>query len=271
LLFRECYALEKIHGTSAHVGWDGGTLRFFSGGEKHERFVGLFEHEPLTDAFREMGHEKVTIYGEAYGGKQQGMSRVYGTVLRFVAFDVRIGDTWLDVPNADDVATKLGLPFVHYVKVPTELAALDAERDAPSEQARRNGVEGDQHREGVVLRPLVEVTASNGERIIAKHKRDEHRETASPRVVDDPAKLAVLQQADAIALEWVTPTRLAHVLDHLGDNVGIERMRDVLSEMQADVLREGAGEIVDSREARTAISKRTAELFKRQLKEALRG
>jgi hypothetical protein len=48
-------------------------------------------------------------------------------------------------------------------------------------------------------------------------------------------------------------------------------MRDVLSEMQADVLREGAGEIVDSREARTAISKRTAELFKRQLKEALRG
>lgn len=31
MLFRECYAMEKIHGTSAHVGWNG-SLYFFSGG-----------------------------------------------------------------------------------------------------------------------------------------------------------------------------------------------------------------------------------------------
>ena len=33
LNFKTCYALEKIHGTSAHLKWDNGELTFFSGGE----------------------------------------------------------------------------------------------------------------------------------------------------------------------------------------------------------------------------------------------
>lgn len=270
LLFRECYALEKIHGTSAHIRFENGGVRFFSGGEKHERFAGLFEIFRLTNAFlSDVGHPVVTVYGEAYGGKQQGMSERYGKELRFVAFDVQIGDSWLGVPQAADVVAKLGLEFVHYVKVSTELAALDAERDAPSEQARRNGIEGDKPREGVVLRPLVELTANNGERIISKHKQDEERETKTARQVVDPSRLDVLSKADAIADEWVTPTRLAHVLDKLGD-VGIERTRDVISAMIEDVTREAAGEIVDSREAHAAISRKAAELFKARLKDGLR-
>ena len=34
LMFKRCYALEKIHGTSAHIAWDGNHIRFFSGGER---------------------------------------------------------------------------------------------------------------------------------------------------------------------------------------------------------------------------------------------
>ena len=34
LQFRECWALEKIHGTSAHVRWSDGKVWFHSGGEK---------------------------------------------------------------------------------------------------------------------------------------------------------------------------------------------------------------------------------------------
>ena len=41
LLFKECYALEKIHGTSAHIAWDG-ELKFFAGGCNHDRFCALF-------------------------------------------------------------------------------------------------------------------------------------------------------------------------------------------------------------------------------------
>jgi hypothetical protein len=40
--------------------------------------------------------------------------------------------------------------------------------------------------------------------------------------------------------------------------------------MTEDILREGAGEIVDSREARAAIGKATARLLKQRLQEALK-
>jgi len=271
LMLRECYALEKIHGTSAHVSWRDGAVTFSSGGEKHERFVKLFDEAALRVGFELLGHPSVVVYGEAYGGSQQGQKWRYGDALRFVAFEVEIGEAWLAVPQAHDVCTKLGLEFVHYVKVSTDLAVLDAERDAPSVQSKRNGIEGDKPREGVVLRPLVELRDSRGERILAKHKRDEERETATPRKVVDPSKLAVLTKASEIADEWVTPTRLAHVLDKLGPEVGIERMRDVIAAMTEDVLREGVGGVVDSREARSAIGKKTAEVFKGHLQASLRA
>jgi RNA ligase len=270
LMLRECFALEKIHGTSAHVSWRDGRVTFSSGGEKHERFIALFDEAALTSAFESMGHPSVTVYGEAYGGSQQKQTWRYGPTLRFVAFEVEIGEAWLSVINAHDVVAKLGLEFVHYKRVPTDLDALDAERDAPSEQARRNGVQGDQPREGVVLRPLEEMRDARDNRILAKHKRDEERETTSPRKVVDPSKMEVLRAANEIADEWVTPTRLAHVLDKLGPDVGIEKMREVIAAMTDDVIREAAGEIVDSREARSAIGKKTAETFKARLQASLR-
>jgi hypothetical protein len=268
LLFRECYALEKIHGTSAHVRWSDGSLKFGSGGEKHARFMALFDDDALANLFRELGHPSVTIYGEAYGGKQQAQAWRYGPDLRFVVFEVKVGETWLDVPNAADVARKLGLEFVAYERVSTDLDVLNALRDSCSVQAERNGMGTDKPREGIVLRPLIEFVRTNGERVIAKHKRDEERETKTPRAVD-PSKLEVLQQASSIADEWVTPTRLAHVLDKLPHGLGVESMRQVLDAMLEDVLREGAGEIVDSREARAAISRKAALLFKARLREPL--
>jgi hypothetical protein len=260
LMFRECYALEKIHGTSAHISWKEGQVAYSSGGEKHERFVELFDDAKLREAFVAIGHPDVTVYGEAYGGKQQGQSWRYGKDLRFVAFEVRVGEAWLSVINAADVVAKLGLEFVHYARIPTDLASVDAERDAPSEQAKRNGVEGSHPREGVVLRPLEEMVKSNGARVIAKHKRDEERETKTTRSVN-PEKLEVMRGVQAIADEWVTPIRLAHVLDKLGP-VGMENTPDVIRAMIEDVTREAAGEIEDSKDARRAIGAATAKLFK---------
>lgn len=265
-LFRECYAMEKIHGTSAHLSWKEGQVHFSPGGEKLEKFKSCFDQNALTEAFQKLGHPSVVVFGEAYGGSQQGQSWRYGNKLKFVAFDVKIGDLWLAVPVAEEICKALGLEFVFYRKVSTDLESLNVERDAPSEQARRNGIVGDQRREGVVLRPLIEVTLNNGERVISKHKRDEERETAKPRPVIDPAKLEVLTKANEIADEWVTPTRLQHVLDKLPQDIGMEKTVDVIKAMIEDVLREAAGEIVDSKEARTAIGKKTAELFKATLK-----
>jgi len=270
LLFRECYALEKVHGTSSSVSWRDGSVHLHTGHKSAENFRRAICGQnddliPLRDLFVALGHEKVTVYGEAYGGSEHKQSHRYGPVLKFVAFDVQIGDVWLAIPNATDVCAKLGLEFVHYERVPTDLPALDAQRDAPSEQAKRNGVEGDRSREGVVLRPLVEVTMSNGERICAKHKRAEERETATERPVVDPSKLQVLADAEAIAMEWVTEMRLRHVLSKLPAATDVSHTRDVIMSMLDDVLREGAGEIVDSKEARGTISKRASQLFRQHL------
>ena len=268
LLFRECYALEKIHGTSAHVAWKDGQLRFFSGGGKQATFEALFDHEALAASFTELALDPVVVYGEAYGGKCQGMRDTYGDKLKFIVFDVKVGGCWLAVPDMDQVAIELGLDVVAWRLLATDLAAIGSERDYPSIQAIRNGILDERKREGIVLRPLIELTKNNGSRIIAKHKREDFAETKTPRPVD-PEKLKVLAEAQAIADEWVTEMRLSHVLGSLGGDVQIERTGDVIKAMIADVEREAEGEIVESKAARKAIGKRTAQMFKARLKSAL--
>jgi len=271
LAFRECYAMEKIHGTSAHISFSpvNGKVNFFAGGCKHEQFVVLFDEPELTAKFNELAHlVGDVIFGEAYGGKIQKMSKTYGPDFRFVVFDVKVGDCWLDVPNAESVAKRLGLEFVHYRRVPTDLEVLNAERDADSVQAIRNGMGEGHKREGIVLRPPFEAKLNNGERVIAKHKRDDFKETATPRKMNQD-KFEVLHQAQAIADEWVTEMRLLHVLDAFPQPWDITQTGKLISAMIEDVTREAAGEIVDSREARAAIGKKTALMFKARLQESL--
>lgn len=267
LLFKECYALEKIHGTSAHISWNK-SLHFSSGSESHVNFVTLFNADDISKKLIDMGYmnRSVTIYGEAYGGKQQGMSHTYGTKLKFIAFDVCIDEgNWLNVPDAAAFCNALGIEFVHYVRISTDLKEIDAQRDEPSVQAIRNGITESKKREGVVLRPLIELTTSTGQRIISKHKGDEFRETASPRVVDDPAKLQVLADADKVAFEWVTVTRLEHVLDKIPGH-SMAKMKDIIIAMTEDILREGKGELIESDTVKKAINKKTVEIYKNYTK-----
>ncbi len=263
-----------VHNTSAHMSWkfENESVNFFAGGEKHTNFVALFDIENLKAKFKEFFPDvNVVVFGEAYGGKQQGMSKTYGDKLKFVAFDVKVGDFWLSVPNADDVVQKLSLEFVDYVKCSTSLEDLDREMNKDSVQAIRNGMGEGKLREGVVIRPLVELTMNNGERIIAKHKRPEFKETKTQREVD-PSKLEVLTRATEIAEEWVVPMRLEHVVDKLGgfDNVGLEKMRDVISAMVEDVYREAKGEIIESKEVEKAIGSKAAKMFKAKKESKLR-
>jgi hypothetical protein len=200
--------------------------------------------------------------------KPMEVSWRYGKELKFVAFDVKIGDHWLDVPSAERFVLNLGLEFVYYKKVSTDIDSLNAERDAPSEQAKRNGVEGDQPREGVVLRPLIEMRTSAEKRVIVKHKRDEERETKRAKAVFTPEEQKVLDDANQIAEEYVVPIRLEHVLDKLkvdGEEVDISRVGEVIKNMVEDVFREGNGELVESKEARKAIGAKTVGLFKKRL------
>ena len=272
MMMKECYATEKIHGTSTHISYNhtDKKIHFSSGGESHARFVALFDEAALLKAFQENFSFDVVVFGEGYGGKQQKMSHTYGPDLKFIVFDVKVGDYWLNVPNAEDVAHKLGLEFVHYVRIPTTIEAIDAERDADSVQAVRNGMGSGHPREGVVLRPLIEMKTNDGSRIMSKHKGAKFSETASHREVD-PDKLQVLTEANEIAEEWVTPMRLEHVLDKLPQGIGMEKIPDIIKAMIEDVYREGEGELVQSKAVEKAIGKQTVFLFKKRLEDALKN
>lgn len=271
----DVFALEKIHGTSAHISWRNGRIHLHNGGASAVAFQALFNLDALRFGFEAAGLSHVTIFGEAYGGSQQKQAWRYGDKLKFVAFEVHTPQGWLSTPAADAFVRAMKLEFVHYKRIPATLEAVDAERDATSEQARRNGVEGFIRREGVVLRP---VTAGafdtefdeGGNPLRMKHKRDEERETASPRAVIDPAKQQVLDDAQAIADEWVTPTRLEHVLDKIPGPHGMEQTKQIIEAMVEDVMREGRGELIDSKEARAAIGKATAKLLKQHLQSELK-
>ncbi len=265
LLFKELYALEKVHGTSANISWKEGKVSYFPGGESLSKFKSLFNEERLVKHFTELGHEEVVVYGEAYGGSCQKMSYMYGPELRFIVFDVFINNIWLDVPNMDEVATRLEQEVVPWRKIVCDLAAIDNERDRPSEVAVRRGFTEEHIREGVVLRPLAEMFNRYGERMIVKHKHEKFGERKTPQKVEDPSKLKVLTEATAIAEEWVTEMRLEHVLQKLPQGIGLESMQRVLQEMVEDVLKESTGEIVDSKEVRNAINKKTVELFKKKV------
>lgn len=267
LMFKEVYALEKVHGTSAHVSFKEGRLHFFAGGEKHEKFVSLFDQPALLAAFQSLDKAyPVTVFGEAYGGKQQGMSKLYGPNLCFIAFDVKVGDYWLSVPVAAQVVESLGLEFVPYEKVPADVEVLNKHRDMPSRVAYRRMVDTGAPGEGIVIRPLEEMRGNDGERIMAKHKTLAFSERASGRDTEvDPAKQLALDTAKAIAAEWVTPMRLQHVLDKLPDAVDMSAVPRVIAAMVEDVTREGAGEAVFDNAAIKAISTATVALYKRKL------
>lgn len=290
LIFKECYALEKVHGTSAQIDFVAAysieleqhalgrqinqhseSLEFFGGSVKPERFkqIVLEQSPDLLSKIKQLdpSPEKITIYGEAYGGSiAKGMSATYGKDVRFIVFDVQIGDKFLAVPQAEEVTIRLGLEFVPYSKIPATIEAIEAEKMAPSLVAVRHGMGIDKLREGVVLRPLIEVTKNNGDRVMCKHKHEKFEERMNPPKVDDPNKMQKLEDARKIADEWVTPMRLEHVLDKIpAENKNLKSMKVVIDAMIEDVYREAKDEIVESREVSTAIGGRTAKLFKEKL------
>jgi len=267
LMFKECYALEKIHGTSANISWNANEqkVNFFSGGENYENFVSLFDVEFLQTKLSELFvTSNATIYGEAYGGKQQGMSATYGKKLKFIGFDVQVNNIWLNVPNAEEICKSLNIEFVDYVKVSTDLESLNAERDKQSIQAIRNGCGENKLREGIVLKPLIEFTTNNGGRVIVKHKRDEFKETKTQKEVS-PEKFKIMEDAKAVAEEWVTEMRLKHILSKLPQGINVENTKLVIDAMVEDVYREAKGEIIESREVTKFIGCKTATLFKKKL------
>lgn len=160
---------EKVDGTNIRLIWDHGAFRI--GGKTDNAQIPV----PLYDALNalmspdRMGRvfsadDTACLYGEGYGARIQKGGGRYRDTPGFVLFDVRVGDWWLKREDVADVAGALHLDRAPVIGQGT-LAAMVAEV--------RQGFEsewGAFPAEGIVARPLVDLTTRQGHRIITKLK-----------------------------------------------------------------------------------------------------
>jgi hypothetical protein len=160
---------EKVDGTNIRVMWDGDTVRF--GGKTDNAqlpaplVARLQERFPDGSKFKTaFGDGSACLYGEGYGARIQKGGGNYRPDQDFVLFDVKIGDWWLLRSDVEDVASHLGLDVVPVVGVGTLFDGITLVR------RYLKSIWGNFEAEGIVARPLVELRARNGDRIITKIK-----------------------------------------------------------------------------------------------------
>lgn len=161
---------EKVDGTNIRIMWQNDTMTF--GGKTDNASIPaklvdrLRERFPDDSGFKAAftpPHGSVCLYGEGYGtGIQKG--DCYRADQDFVLFDVRVGEIWLQRKDVEDVAEKLNLNVVPVIGAGTLYDCINFVR---------NGVDsvwGPFQAEGIVARPLVELSTRGGQWIITKIK-----------------------------------------------------------------------------------------------------
>ena len=160
---------EKVDGTNIRVMLSDGRIIF--GGKTDNAslpapLVSRLESRfhPQRDRMMEKFPDGVCLYGEGYGAKIQKGGGNYRPDQDFVLFDVKVGGWWLDRASQEDIAAFMGLEVVPMIAQGNLHDMID--------MARRGFVSvwGPFTAEGIVARPLVELTTRNGKRIITKIK-----------------------------------------------------------------------------------------------------
>jgi len=162
---------EKIDGTNIRVMWDceDGEVRLGGRTERAQmptflfsKLQTIFPKEKFLAAYPETS---MTIYGEGYGAKIQKVGVNYiPDGVSFIAFDVRIGEVWLERENVEDIAGVLGIDVVPIVGTGELGTGIDLVSDG------LKSTFGDFLAEGLVMRPQVELRNRSGGRIITKIK-----------------------------------------------------------------------------------------------------
>lgn len=161
---------EKVDGTNIRVIYGDGKTEY--GGRTAEAQIPANLVGRLNDRFLPLEQKlaevfpggSAVLYGEGYGAKIQKVGALYRPDQDFVLFDVRVGDWWLQRPDVEDVAARLGLEVVPVIGTGSLHEAV---------RWAKNGIRstwGDFEAEGIVARPQTELNTRSGARIIAKIK-----------------------------------------------------------------------------------------------------
>ena len=125
---------------------------------------------------------KVVLYGEGYGAGIQKGGGFYRPDKSFRLFDVLVDDRWwLDWPNVEDVAVKLGIKTAPYLGDCTldELVAM-VKRGVPSVVSVEDSGQ-ERMAEGIIGRTVEPLFDRRGKRIILKLKTSDFGKAAAER------------------------------------------------------------------------------------------
>lgn len=175
---------EKVDGTNIRIGYlpteapdsvfgvsiNGRTERAVIPNKLYARLTELFPTELLAKVFpKEEGRigPPVVLYGEGYGaGIQKSGGGYIPDGVDFILFDVRIGDLWLSYDNVVDIANKLGIKYVPMVGIGNIWGAMALTAAGFKSKLRGATCAA----EGLVLKPVIPLLNSRGNRIITKVK-----------------------------------------------------------------------------------------------------
>ena len=168
LRFNQWLLTEKVDGTNIRVMWRAETGLTF-GGKTDNAQIPAHLANRLNEIFQDKEFAAIfdgdaCLYGEGYGAKIQKGGGNYSDTQEFALFDVKVGDWWLERPNVEDVAEKLGLRCVPVIRRGPLLVMIDIVRGG------FKSCWGDFPAEGLVARPAVSLVARNGNRVITKLK-----------------------------------------------------------------------------------------------------
>lgn len=178
-------ATEKADGTNVSIHWDGHRVSIhgrtqaaqlpprlttmleacFGGDDTEQVFEQLFP--PKEDGTL----AEVTIYGEGIGPKIQKVGKLYGDQYRFLVFDIKVGNTYLEHSNPfyQQIIKAFGVEEVPVLPDMTPNEAVEFVKSKP-----KSWINSDAPMEGVVLRPKVRLYGPNGSRLIVKAKAKDY-------------------------------------------------------------------------------------------------
>lgn len=108
--------------------------------------------------------DHVTLYGEGFGPGIQKAGQAYGGNKRFILFDVKVGEWWLNWDSVKDIANKLGVPHV------TQLGWCSLEEAKARVRESSLLPQGSEHIEGIVCRTDPYLFDQWGNRVMFKYK-----------------------------------------------------------------------------------------------------
>jgi len=163
---------EKVNGTCVRVIYDPYIGVEFRGKTDNAQLptklvtalIKMFTREKLESTFT----APVCLYGEGYGPGIEGGGK-YRTDPSFVLFDIKIDEWWLTTGNCLDLSYKLGIDFVPWIGQGTLEEAVTYVKEG------FNSKWGEFPAEGLVLKPVTQLFARDGSRIITKIKHKDFK------------------------------------------------------------------------------------------------